>query len=404
MNHSRIIALLFLSSAGAFLSGCHNEDAEPTVPQAILTLQVDKGYGLLDDKWIFASDENGEILDVQPYEDGQTITLMSEKRPDKINVTLFKYGALVLVDTQLSFTTWGDVASGTTFHLKAAAPPSNNLERTEADLKISNFNVTMSQLGISNGYSVGYQGSLALGHLALDLSFYGAPSDILLYSWHSDVPVYHMATDVKSNDVIDLDFMTDFTPFPHPFKLDFAGKNAAIIEGYDAKKALNITLLDTWSTESDHPIIGYLDGYDSYYMRVSNFQANGHSTSYQKKGAINYSFDMPTYAFSVANSTLQNFSFNFSLDYTYSTALWQLISGKEYTWWTVNAPSGYTVKGLSIPSQILAKYPQLDVNKLEHVSTSFTDVVKGRSYQESLPGAVVANADDTYESYTYTVD
>ncbi|HEY5744839.1 MAG TPA: hypothetical protein VIU12_02075 [Chryseolinea sp.] len=408
MRYPRIATLLFFSCAGAFLSGCHNEDADPIEPQAILTLQVDAGYGVGNDKWVFASDENGEVLDVQPYEDGQTVTLMSDKHPAKINVTLFEYGPLASVNTLLAFRSWGDVASGTTFHLKAPKSPTNNPERANASLNITNFNITMSQLGLSYGLGiVGYSGTLALGHLEMDLSYFGAPSDILLYAWQSGVPKYYMAPAVKANDQIDLDFMTDFTPFPHPFKLDFAGSNSAVIEGYDAKKSQTITLLDTYynygNTGSDHPVIGYLDGYDSYNMRVSNYQANGYNTTYHKKGAINFSFDMPAYTFSVTDRSVKNFTYTFSHHYTFSGAFWQHIDDKEYTWWTVYAPSGYTAKGLSIPSQILAKYPQLDVNKLEFGYMSFYDNIKGRSYVETFPGATIATSEDTAEDYTYTV-
>jgi hypothetical protein len=403
MSSPRVITLLFLSCAGAFLSGCNNDDDEPTVlPQTILTLKVDQDYGQQGDRWIFASDENGEILDAQPYADGQTVTLTSEKHPDKINVTLFSYVVYETKNTQISFYTWGDVASGTTLHFKTIKVDNpSNPESGEATIRVSNYTGT-AIVGISNGYGFSYGGSISNGNLEVDLSFYGVPSDILLYGWRSEVPVYYLATGVKSNDVIERDFMTDFTPYPHQFQLNFPGQNSALIQGYDAKKSLNITLMDTSAPNnlSDHPVIGYLDGFDSYDMTVTNVHENG-STTYHQKGAIDFSFDMPTYTFSLSDNTLQNFSFNFSHDYTYHTALWSHVAGKEYTWWTVNAPSGYAVKGLSIPSEIMAKYPRLDMNNLDYASLNFTEVIKGRSYEEFLPGATVANADGAVEDYVY---
>ena len=403
MPYPRIAALLFLSCAGAFLSGCHNEDDEPTGPQTILTLQVDAGYGLQRDTWIFASDENGEILDAQPYTGGQTVTLTSEKRPSKINVTLFMYIEHTSEDTQIFFDTWAGIASGTTLHFKVGEAPVIP-ERGKATIRVSNYPSPTIDLGVSNGYSYNYSASLGDGTLELDLSFYGVPSDILLYGWRSGVPVYYWAAGVKSNDIIERDYVTDFIPYPHQFKLDFAGRNSAIIRGHDAKTSRDMTLLET-STYStgDHPVIGYLDGFDSYDMWVANTQANGQSTTYHQKGAIDFSFDMPTYTFSQTNSDFQNFSFNFSHHYTYHTASWQHVAGTEYTWWNINAPSGYAVKGLSIPSEITAKYPQLDVNKLVHTSLTFTEIIKGRSYEELVPGATIANSEGTVEEYVYRV-
>jgi len=404
MRYPRIATSLLLSCAGVFLAGCHNnEDSEPIAPQTILTLQVDKDYGQPGDRWIFASDENGEILDTQPYADGQTVTLKSEKHPDKINVTLFSYFEYEGENKQTSFTTWGNVASGTTLHLKTVTVDHPvTPEKGEATIRVSNYTGT-AIVGISNGYGYSYGGSISEGNLEVDLSFYGVPSDILLYGWRSDVPVYYMATGVKSDDVIERDYLTDFMPYPHQVQLNFPGKNSAIIRGYDAKKSLDFTLMDTgWLNLSDHPVIGYLDGFDTYDMTVINVHANG-STTYHQKGAIDLSFDMPTFTASLSNTDIQNFSFEFSRDYTYRTALWTNVVGKEYTWWTVNAPPGYAVKGLSIPSELVAKYPKLDMSKLVYGSLNFTDVIKGRSYEEFAQGVFDINSDDTSEEYVYRV-
>lgn len=404
MSPLRIITLLFLSSAAAFLSGCHNdENEEPTGPQAILTLQVDQGYVLQGDSWIFASDQNGEILDVQPYTEGQTVTLMSEKHPDKINVTLFNYYVYEGENTQIYFNTWGDVASGTTLHFESVnVDPPTSHEVGKATIKVSNYRGS-ALIGISNGYGYSYGGSLSNGNLEIDLSFYGVPSDILLYGWRSDVPVYYMATEVKSNDVVEHDFITDFVPYPHQFQLNFPGKNSAVIRGYDAKKSLSMILMDTnWPYNFDHPVIGYLDGYDSYDMMVTNVKDNG-SITYHQKGAIDFSFDMPTFTFSLTNNDIRNFAFNFSRDYTYSSAIWLHTEAKEYTWWTVSAPPGYAVKGLSIPPELLAKYPQLDMDELKYATMSFTDIIKGKPYAERIQGGFVTSSGDADEAYVYTV-
>lgn len=404
MNQSRIATLLLLSCASAFLSGCnHDDDPIEPEPQAILTLQVDQYYDIQGDKWIFASDENGEILDAQPYTDGQTVTLKSEKHPDKINVTLFKYSTYEDGSSQIAFTTWGDVASGATVHFKAVtANDPVTPERGKATIKVSNY-TGAAIIGISNGYGYSYGGSLIAGNLEIDLSFYGVPSDILLYGWRSEEPVYYVAEGVKSNDIVERDYMTDFTPFPHQVPLNFSGQNNAVIQGYDAKKSVYITLMNTYVLpQGDHPVIGYLDGYDAYDMTVTNVHANG-STTYHQIGAIDLSFDMPTFTASLTNTDIQNFSFNFSRDYTYHRAVWTNVTGKEYTWWTVNAPSGYAVKGLSIPPAILTKYPQLDMSKLKYGSLSFTEVIKGLSYEESVQDGFNTTADATPEVYVYSV-
>jgi hypothetical protein len=402
MSPSRIPALLFLSCA-VFLSGCHSDDDEPTGPQNILTVEVDALYGIAGDTWIFATDENGELLDAKPYAAGQTVSLSTSKRSDKINVTFFRYNKGDF-GTDISFNTWVGVATGTTLHFVAPAVPSGdpNPQSVDATIKVSNYASNTAMLGISYGEGYALSGSLLSGNLEIDLSFYDAPADILLYGWRSDVPVYNWAMATKANDVVQRDFNTDFTPYPHQVKLNFEGKNLATVSGYDAKKSRMISLMDTyWLSPSDHPTIGYLDGYDFYQLWVMNSKPNG-STNYYQKGAIDFSFEIPTYTFSLTNSDMQNFSFNFSHAYTYRSINWQYTNGTEYTWWTVNAASGQSVKGLSIPPEIAAKYPQLDMNKFTYSYISFNENLKGPSYLDFMPGVADPGARIASEGYVYS--
>jgi hypothetical protein len=401
MSLPKSISLLFILCVTFFLSGCHHENDEPTGPQTILTLQVDADYGLEGDNWIFASDENGELLDVKSYADGQTVTLMSEKRPEKITVTRFQYKVQDSFGTVATlFNTWAAVPSGTTLHLKADISTGEGWA-DKAVIKVANYSGSVEQVGVSVASGAGVSSWLQSGNLELNLSFSGAPTDILIYCLRDGQPVYNWAKGVKTNDVIERDFITDFTPYPHQFKLNFEGNNSAAILGYHSTSSRPTLLLDSyWTDQSDNPIIGYLDGYDSYEMTVANVKANG-TTRYHRKGDINYSFEIPTYTFSLVNSDMQNFSFNFSRDYTYHEITWYSRIGSGYTLWTVNAPAGESVKDLAIPSEIATKYPQLDVSNLAYYSIEFDQIIKGRTYLESVPGIGATNPEGTLEEYVY---
>ncbi|SHH64107.1 hypothetical protein SAMN04488109_4776 [Chryseolinea serpens] len=397
MNRFGIVALLF-SFASVFLSSCSRTE-EPSGPQTILTIQVDTDYGLSGDDWVYATDNSGAVLDVKPYADGQTVTLTSVSRPDKINVTFFY--APGDPSERPFFSTWAAIDRGTTLHFETEK--TETLQESDATLKISNYPWPITQwMGISNGHGVvASTSSSQSGVLKVDFSFYDAPSDLLLYGYRGEVPVYNWANSVNAGDVVARDFESDFVPFPHTFQLNFEGSNKAEVTGVNSKKT-RITLLSTWLWNlSTHPVIGYLDGFDSYELLVMNLNTNG-ATVYKKNGTIDPSFKIPAFTFSLTNRSVQDFAFNFSEPYTYHQITWAVPAGTEGAWWRLNVPSGQRVGGLVIPAEIAAKYSHLNVDKLQYSYMQFYQFVSGRSYPEGMPGMAVTDAETALEYYVYT--
>ncbi|AYB32524.1 hypothetical protein [Chryseolinea soli] len=367
-------------------------------------MSADAGYDLEGDNWVFATAPDGELLGVASYTPEVVVHFTSKRKLETINITFFKHwGSLVGAtnETYTSFTTYAGIPVGTGLTLKASPRIPGGV--AYANFAIVNFNDGAIQF--ANGYPCGASGSELNGVFEGKVSFYGgAPSDFLLSGYRSKVPVYNWAKGVKAGDQIYRNFATDFIPFPHQVALNFEGRNHAIIEGVDTDNNKVITLLDTdvpgsLGRPGDHPVIGYLDGFDSYEMTVTNTKANG-MVIYNRGGTFNPSFSIPTFTFSIDKSDMQDYAFNFSENYSYYNAIWEYDEVPEYTWWSVNAPSGTTVKGLTVPDEIAVRYPKIKMSNFKYSLVRFTKAVSGRPYLETVPG-MTGDKSQTWESYTY---
>lgn len=402
MNRLKNIFLLFTLGVAFLFSGCHKDD-DVTGPHTILTLQVDAGYTLnTEDNWIFATDDNGEVLDVKPYTGGETVTLISDKAGEKINVTFFLHHEASSKSS--TFSSYASIPSGTVLHLVKPEASSHESLPGTATFMISNFNYMLSSVEFSNGDSYSASSTITSGEMDSEVSFYGVPSDFLLSGYRAGVPVYNWAKGVKDGDIIKRDFQADFVPFPHQRKLDFEGTNSATLFGADANA--NVLVLNSYQLAgtpyaTDQPVIGYIDDIVSYDLIVTNTKANG-SVMYLSNGAIDLSFTMPTFTFSLHNTDIQNLSFSFSEDYTYCYSGWAYTQDSENIRWNVSAPTGVTVKGLSVPNEIAAKYSQIDMSKFKHSSINFIKIVEGASYPASMPGMTTTSDDKNQKLYTFS--
>jgi hypothetical protein len=400
MSHLRSVALLCISCTFIFLVSCQKGD--DTDSQTILTLQVDADYGLLGDNWVFVTDGTGAVLAAEPFAKGKTVTLTSEKRLDKVDVTIFYYWEVPLgvVDNRISFNTYAGVPVGTVMHLKATIPSDLGTEK-QAHFTFSNFDG--GDIMFSNGKEdYNYRLVDDVQGNEANVPFYGG-GDILMSAYRSGVPVYNWARGVSDGDEVSRDFANDFTPLEHQMTLNFEGKNTARVTASNSATDEAFYIMDTYfipkAYASDHPVIGAVDGFNVFYTTVTNTKANG-QVVYEKAGAFNTAFTIPTFTFSLVKSDIQDYAFTFSQDYTYHMAEWSYIASSSYIWWDVHAPTGTTVKGLTVPADIVAKYPAIDMSKFAFNYASFTQVIEGWSFLETVPGTT-RTWHPVYEMYTY---
>jgi hypothetical protein len=405
MIRFRIVFPLFILCVFSFLSACQHEPDELSEPETILTLQVGPEAFLGGENWIFATNDNGDVLDVKPFAVDETVTLSSAKRVDKINVTFFKT-ALDRGIRYTTFTTYSAIAKGTTWSMGASVyldPQPVGV----ATFKVSDYEGLPGMLKFSNSEWYSNDPSVTSG----DELVVGVPlrkaGDVLLSGYRSGVPVYNWAKGVQVGDVVERNFLTDFEAFPHQVKLDFEGTSDGTVIGRTLENPYGTVLISSndvvgtkWQT--DPPVIGYVDGFDSYEISVWNTRTNG-AVNYYHVGRPDLSFSIPTFTFSANNTDMLDFSFNFSLPHTYYSADWRYYDGMQFAEWRATAPSGQAPKGFAIPNEIAAKYGALDLSKFEYWGVRFKQVIEGKSksYPEAVSRIVANKADGDQTYYDY---
>src|SRR5687767_3124763 len=80
--------LLCLICTGTYLSACFNDDSDIGVPQTLLTLDPQTIPYLWSDNWVYATDSDGNILDVKRTVGRERLILSSVTKVDKFNLNI----------------------------------------------------------------------------------------------------------------------------------------------------------------------------------------------------------------------------------------------------------------------------------------------------------------------------
>jgi hypothetical protein len=405
MSRWRVAALFFTLPVLFLLTACHDDEGDLSTPETILTVEIEHGAYAGFASWVFATSDDGNVLDVKPITAAdQIVTLSSVKRVSKIHVTFFKRFAIGTMGYSI-FSTYAAIAKGTTVTLQAPQPSLPVMG--VASFEISNYMEEWDTLNFSNSEGRKFKNAPLQNELSVDISLRQAPGDVLMAGYRSGVPVYSWARDVQGGDLVTRDFLNDFEPFPHQLKLDFEGANVGSVTGIDASNGAQTWLVNSVSLigtqwGSAHPVIGYVDGFDAYETIVWNSKTTG-LVEYHKIGKPNLSFSIPPVTCLIHNEHLSNFSFTLSQPHTYYNANWIYPDGEEYIAWDFTGPAGQSMKWPVVPDMIDAKYRGLDPDRFVLNFISFTQMIGGKwtTYPEAVPGIFRHSAKDEQEYYVY---
>jgi len=385
------------------------------IPQTLVSLDPQTISSITPDHWVYATDSNGFILDVQKTIGSERLILSSVRRVDKFNLNIVSAGVGTNGKTYLSIQTYTDVEAGATFDVRYGTGGLGMTNPGAVTFKINGYDGPEHGILFTNrGFYLDYEEKIEGGSFNANIQMCRLPSDVLLTTYRHGIPVYAKVMGVKEGDFLELD-MNNFTPFEHQRKLDFKGysNNGWVLGGYldDNRKfpGLQFHLIDSYrlsgtKDETDQPVIGYLDGFDTYLLYVSNYQPSGY-VSYYKQGQIEdtfASFTMPTFTYRTLNTDLRHFTFQFSEDFTYYSAYFNSESAIASMTWSIHAPKGKKVIIGKVPSQILAAYPMIRTEAFQYSNCSLTKVITGDSYRESILGIGLEPLSPEFEYYTFS--
>lgn len=383
---------------------------DETEPTTFFTLRVDQSYAFYEslDFWVFANDVDGNVLDAQPFEAGDVISLRSEKHVDIFSLSIFaKYrsGGKDAYGVQTFF----GVTRNTEME-RSRTPSTPRGSAGVATITISNYQESSSPL-TSLYFSDGFQ-SAGMNNSTLSSTYEnntfimdvilseGAP-ELYITGYRGAAPVYEHASNLAAGQSRVFDY-NNFKPFDHTFEI----KPGEVASLYAYKEINNVTAefilssTDNWRGAAALPkIIGYNDGYDNYLTIVRRFE-NGRNISYEKKGAVNPDVELPDFTFNITNKDLYNFNMEFSRSYTYLTVSWDIDKGTYFVGWSARAKTAEEIVPVKLPPALTELFPQMTFSGLKYRLAEVTECLDGFTYEQYIRQINPAGR-SSYERYIY---
>jgi hypothetical protein len=378
-----------------FLWSCEENDEKIQAPGTIATIELRNGYTSDgNDRWVFATNEDGELLDIERLSAETTMVELQSSTPHtSIDLTIFTVREsspltihhfdtyrgipdtnIILSDLLPEPTKAGDVTIEITDYDDPMYGP--------GDLAFSSPMFT--RLGLDNGVLAGgtYTGTKAI-HQNND--------DILVTAERSGVPVYFIFEGASVGDHLVASF-EEFVPHENLVELNLGRPELLFVYGvkddfyYYVRSSLFI-----------NPVLtGVVPGFSTYYTYIS-----GNGYDYGKLGAAVISYTPQNFQASVSDTTLRTFasSLNASFDYRYNQ--WRAGEGSKRTVINVYADTDMspTVR-YDIPSEILEVYPSLSLSNFNLVIANFVRSSGTYTYTDMFNFLFKQVRKDEYEVYT----
>jgi hypothetical protein len=417
----RLALCFFLSGAVLLMQGCTENDPGPK--EALLTVNIEAGYFTGLDVWLFISDEDGKTIDVRQAKDSTRIKFSGAPQAT-VALTIFTQVATTNGDGStwngFGFSTYQQIAAGSTIELKRGTSNYTNQPDVigTASFTLNNYDDSDNPeqaLFFTDGISIPYS--------VLDYSSYSYtgtdfksqlnvredPAHILIATYQDDIPVYQWLNDVKPGDEIKVDFDSF-----DPSKTIAVNKQVAFAEVktmIGASFATGYIFCNLYSRQiskssnpSEPPKLGYLDGFDKYFVYVilDNFNEPS-NLYYSKAGTIPQAIHLPDYKYSVNDDNLYTLSLDFSNDYSYKSAYFIKAVPESQVTWQLFTSETKNFKAPAIPAEIRKVYPALNVNDLTLQFAAYTHALDGYTYVDYLRDVFASVRRIEYEELRYVV-
>lgn len=429
MNSIRAV-IFILVSIFLILVSCSKSESPSEPPEIIpqqevyFTFNVDEEFDTSEsDNWLIIHDDNGNLLDFEPYESGSELIFedLETNVSDKLiisNLSIRPATGNELYHIQ----TYVDINKKSQWKLQSPSDNStsnvignfklniNNIPGSQSDVQFS-ISHAKGQIGWSSTISSNNPGQVDLKIENLELT---ESNDFMISIIDGNWDIkYYMVEDVKSDDIFNLDY-SDFSFFDNTLTISLPSNTTFHrhhVYSYDSQLGISrgYLLNDYRSSAFNSQILNelklpYLNAFSNYRTEVV-VGLDNYVYSRIIYGAKPENINIPeNLSLVVNNESIQNFSYSVNFNnIIMKSNTWNSSSGvrnvdhSETTWIVLSPGSEFPVLG-DIPQELKNQYPNIRLSELNLKSSLFyTSYIP---YQDYITGKFVdLSADaDTFHS------
>jgi hypothetical protein len=377
-------------------------------PTTFLTINLKANFmESAKDKWIFATNEKGELLDAKQLELGSVSETLEASKPFvSIDLTVFSVYEVPSTYTFYAMETYKGFPSNETITLGTATTAPATVAGNAA-ISITNYSESLDPranlkfstkpYGSSGVFSPNYSGTT----YSVSTLLYQGFDKVHIYGLRANIPVYTMVSDLKVGDAVSVDYNA-FLPFQNFVPLNSFYGFAYVIGIENDESHFELVVSDKQSSADPRMLyIGTVPGFPKYLTYIASFSG----FEYLKVGEALTSFSAPTYSTSVTNNTLANFKASVSGEHDYKYAQWRESVGLHRSTWIVHADNNtHPNIAFDFPQELKTAYPSLTKDGLELSNGSFVRSSGTYTYLDMLAERLKNVRKTEYEMYTMTLD
>ena len=376
---SLLLCLLMIS--------CNNNE-----PERLTVMTVEVAADAIsngEQRWICITDEVGNILDEQQLVNGRSFEMKNTFVPEYVDVTF--YSLFPGNYPRHIVSTYKDIQSMKHILIKPGeADPqiSEPLPLGQATYVIHNFPTMWNtesdiyeavNFNTGTTYDKAYVSSEVVNNTYKAVrNIYQDPTEVLITSYRDGERVYSWAQ-AKPGEELVLD-LENFKLYNHVLTIPNPGSVLSSTTGKNNDGSS--FLLGTSSPSFQDPsTIGYIDGFDYYFTRLSVWK-NDRNFSRVKQGERVESLDFPNYSGTVTDNNIMSFQYSESEPYSWGVGYWHL-PDHDFTW-TIHGNVNSQLKINFIPRVIAKNISDLTLSDLKFFRFSLYKRLDGVTFHGSF--------------------
>ena len=360
-------------------------------PERLIVMTVEVAADAIangEQRWICVTDEVGNILDEQQLVNGKSFEMTSAFVPEYVDVTF--YSLFPENSTRHIVSTYKDIQSMKHILVKPSdAGPgiSEPLALGQATYVIHNFPAmwnTESDIYAAVSYNTGTTYYTAYVSTEVENNTYKAvrniyqdPTDVLITSYRDGERIYTWAQTKPGEEVV-LD-LQNFNLYDHVLTVPNPGSVLSSTTGKNNDGSSFLLGNTSSSSFQDPPTIGYIDGFDYYFTRLSIWK-NARNFCHVKQGERVESLDFPNYTGTITDNSITSFQYSESEPYSWGVGYWNL-PDHDFTW-TIHGNEKSQLKINFIPRVIANSIPDLTLSDLHFFRFFLYKRLDGVAFQD----------------------